>query len=282
MAQEHQTLALQLTGGRFKALAPPLMQMQVDYGAAIFNFDQCAQVPSGPVSVEVENATEQRNSLFVVQYPPDLKAVPLEFKPFLSGKKLLSTQAFRNLFRSEAIGSDEGLAVKDLTYLFTDLEGSTALYDRIGDPAAYALVQRHFDALGEMIAANRGAIVKTIGDAIHASFPDPADAVQAALEMLGALDEFNRITSEKLLLKIGLHKGQSLAVMLNDRIDYFGQAVNIAARVQHMAAGREIYLSQEVYDHPGVHDLLSDHTVTPEKGIMKGVTEKILVYKVMA
>ena len=277
--QEQQTLTLRLSGGRFKALAPPLMQMRVDYGAAIFNFDQCAQIPGGPVSVEVENAMEQRNSLFAVQYPPDLEAVPLEFNPFLSGKKLLSTQTFRNLFRSEAIGSDEGLAVKDLTHLFTDLEGSTALYDRIGDPNAYALVRRHFDALGEVIAFNRGAIVKTVGDAIHASFPDPVDAIRAALEMIGALDEFNRSTSEQLLLKIGLHKGQSLAVMLNDRIDYFGQAVNIAARVQHMAGAREIYLSQELYDHPGVSDLLSDHEVTSEEGIMKGVSEKLLVYR---
>ena len=82
-------------------------------------------------------------------------------QPFLSGKQLLNNQTFRNLFRSEAIGSDEGLAIQDLTYLFTDLEGSTALYDRIGDPNAYALVRRHFDALGEVVAANRGRSLAT-------------------------------------------------------------------------------------------------------------------------
>ena len=98
--------------------------------------------------------------------------------------------------------------------------------------------------------------------------------------MLQALDEFDRTGTEPLLLKVGLHKGHSLAVMLHDRIDYFGQAVNIAARIQNLAAGREICLSQVVYDRPGVGDLLSEVQVEPAEGIMKGVGEKIQVYKV--
>ncbi len=107
---------------------------------------------------------------------------PLHFAPFLSGKRLLTTQTFRDLFRSEVIGS-EGIGVKDIALLFTDLKGSTALYDRIGDLNAFSLVQQHFEQLQSVTARHHGAIIKTIGDAIMAAFVDPADAVEAALDM---------------------------------------------------------------------------------------------------
>ena len=66
----------------------------------------------------------------------------------ISGSRLLTTQTFRNLFRSQVIEATEGIGVRDLTLLFTDLKGSTELYDRIGDLNAYSQVQRHFERCG--------------------------------------------------------------------------------------------------------------------------------------
>ena len=141
----------------------------------------------------------------------------LTMTPFLSGAQLLSNQTFRELFGAETITSGEGLAVKRLTLLFTDLKGSTALYDRIGDMKAFDLVRRHFGYLRECISRNSGALVKTIGDAVMASFVDPRDALRAALEMRARIARFNAGAGRDLIgLKIGLHAGACLAVTLND------------------------------------------------------------------
>ncbi len=115
------------------------------------------------------------------------------------------------------IRASEGLSVKDIALLFTDLKGSTALYDRIGDLNAFALVQQHFDQLQAVTVRHHGAIIKTIGDAVMAAFLDPAEAVKAAIEMREAISTFNRAQPDRaLILKIGLHKGAAIAVTLND------------------------------------------------------------------
>ena len=97
-------------------------------------------------------------------------------------------------------------------------------------------MRAHFRVLHEIVAAEAGAVVKTIGDAVMATFPTPDRAVAAALRMREAMRALNaEQRREDLLLKIGIHEGPCLAVMLNDRQDYFGQTVNIASRVQGLA-----------------------------------------------
>ena len=79
-------------------------------------------------------------------------------------------------------------------------------------------------------------MVKTIGDAVMATFPTPDRALRAAMRMREAMRKINEERgSEDLALNIGLHSGPCLAVMLDDRQDYFGQTVNIASRVQGLA-----------------------------------------------
>ena len=156
------------------------------------------------------------------------------------------TQTFRDFFRSEVIRATEGIAVRDITVLFTDLKGSTALYERIGDLNAYVQVQRHFEQLIDVTVRHQGAVTKTIGDAVMAAFLTPTDALRAALEMREAVEQLNRDRPQRdFILKIGIHKGASIAVTLNERLDYFGQTVNIAARVQHLAGGDEICLTED-------------------------------------
>ena len=252
-------------------------------GGRTFTFDIPAvtQVPAGPVKLSIRNGGRERASAWVVEYPPvPDQAAAIEFMPVLTAKKLLSNQTFRRLFRSETIPASETLQVRDLTYLFTDLKDSTLMYDTVGDVNAYDLVRRHFDALVQVVARNSGAVVKTIGDAIMATFVTPADAVRAGVEMLAVLAEFNLNASADLVIKIGIHRGRSIAVTLNDRIDYFGQDVNIASRIQQLAGAGEIVISGEVYRSPNVVELLERFTVTEEEGIMKGVGEMIPVFRV--
>ncbi len=227
----------------------------------------------GPVVIEARNGTEREALFGVVQIPPGAEDHgPLTFRPFLSGKRLLTTQTFRDHFRSEVVRAAEGLAVRDVSLLFTDLKGSTALYERIGDLNAYVQVQRHFERLLDVTARHNGAVNKTIGDAVMAAFPTPIDAVLAALEMRDAAEALNRGRARRdFILKIGVHCGAAIAVTLNDRLDYFGQTVNIAARVQNLAGGDEICLTEDVRRRPGVAEALAPYPLRVIDAELKGV-----------
>jgi class 3 adenylate cyclase len=241
-------------------------------------------LPSGKLTFDITSSGKKRVVLGVFQFPPNVgRPPPLHFAPFLSGKRLLTTQTFRDLFRSEVIRGSEGLGVKDIALLFTDLKGSTALYDRIGDLNAFSLVQQHFDRLQEVTVRHNGAIIKTIGDAVMAAFLKPADAVQAALDMRSEIASFNERQPDKaLILKIGIHKGAAIAVTQNERLDYFGQTVNIAARVQNLADADEIFVSQDVYEAAGVRAELAAFPVESQTAHLRGVQQELPVFRVGA
>lgn len=277
---ESQRTQIQLDDGKFRVLNRPTGPRDMVIGAGRFAFRQAGDMPSGKHSLEIENRMDERGRFWIVQYPPGFEAFQFEYEPFLSGKRLLITPTFRNLYRTQLVNETEGIAVNDLTYLFTDLKGSTQLYDAVGDGNAYFLVRQHFDTLNKVVQARSGVIVKTIGDAIMAAFEKPQDGVAAALEMVEEMTAFNKNISQPLNLKIGVHKGRSIAVTLNDRIDYFGQNVNIAARVQALADANEVYMSREVMEAPGVSDILKAHHVMSDHVHVKGVSEELEVYRV--
>jgi class 3 adenylate cyclase len=231
----------------------------------------------------VQNITNERGTFCLAVLPPgmELGHAPIHFVPFLTGKRLLTTQTFRDLFRSEVIRASEGIGVRDITLLFTDLKGSTALYDEIGDLNAFALVQQHFDRLQEATVRHGGAVVKTIGDAVMATFGEPEAAVRAAIDMLAEIGAFNRgRPGRELLLKIWIHRGASIAVTLNDRLDYFGQTVNVAARVQALADANEIYLTRDVYELPGVAEILQpSFAVESSLASLRGIHEQMSVFR---
>jgi class 3 adenylate cyclase len=264
------------------ALPPAEERIAIDCG-----LDSCTPgrgtIAPGKVTFVLSSVAKRRLAFGVMQLPPALVArpPPLHFAPYLSGKRLLTTQTFRDLFRSEVTRGSEGLSVKDISLLFTDLKGSTALYDRIGDLNAFALVQQHFDRLQNVTVRHNGAIIKTIGDAVMAAFLKPADAVQAALDMRSEIASFNERQPDKaLILKIGVHMGAAIAVTLNERLDYFGQTVNIAARVQNLAGADEIFVSQDVYDAAGVRDGLAAYAVEPRTAQLRGVQQELPVFRV--
>ncbi|HSC47904.1 MAG TPA: DUF5939 domain-containing protein [Gammaproteobacteria bacterium] len=207
----------------------------------------------------------------------------LSFAPFLTGKRVLTTQTFRDLFRTETIQSSGGLMVKDLVFVFTDIKGSTELYERIGDLKAFALVQQHFETLARVVRRHHGAIIKTIGDAVMATFLSPLDAVNATLDMYRDIAVFNRERGEHgIFLKVGVHRGYAIAVTLNDQLDYFGQTVNIAARVQNLANADEIYVTEEIYGHEGVRHALQALEVEPQSAQLKGISSSQQVYRVLS
>jgi len=258
-------------------VTPRAVPVTLDRGTCVA---ATASVAPGKVVFDVHNAGDRSVVFGILQLPTATFQRPrLSFTPALSGKRLLMAQTFRDFFRSEVISATEGIAVLDVTLVFTDLKGSTALYERIGDLNAYIQVQRHFQHLLDATVRHNGAVTKTIGDAVMAAFSTSADAVRAALEMREAVDQLNRDRPQRdFILKIGVHRGASIAVTLNERLDYFGQTVNIAARVQNLADGDEICITEEVYGAPSVADIIAPYPVAKSEAELKGVSKAVSVY----
>ncbi len=177
--------------------------------------------------------------------------------------QLLSFQEFRDLFTEEYLGSDVQISVGRQTILFSDVVGSTRLYAERGDPGAFADVKRHFTEVYEVVKKNHGAVVKTIGDAAMAAFPSPVEALRASREI------HDRLPPERndlmIRVRISLNTGPCIAVNLNTNIDYFGNTVNLAAKLQACADAGQVAFPKEVLDHPGVRELLSSQNATLEE-----------------
>ncbi len=237
----------------------------------------------GPVRILVENHTEVRALPSVCLANDALHALLSHRRPFLTAKRLLSNQTFRDIYRTDTIDVGQRLKITSLTFLFTDLRGSTELYERVGDLAAFDLVQTHFSILNDIVGAEAGAVVKTIGDAVMATFPTPDRAVAAAMRMREAMLRLNKQRgSDDLLLKIGIHEGPCIAVSLNERQDYFGQTVNIASRVQHLATSHEIFATGSVLDNPRSAELLTVHGLSPVSHpvTLRGITDQIDIFAI--
>ena len=171
--------------------------------------------------------------------------------------RLLSFQAFRDLFAEEYLGAGVQLEVGEQTILFTDMVGSTTFYVQRGDASAFSEVKGHFDALFALVAGHRGAIVKTIGDAAMAAFCNPLDAVKAALAIVAAFAEDRADTPIR--LRVSLHTGPCIAVRIHQGIDYFGGTVNLAAKLQSLAGAGDVVLSRRTHEAPGVAEHLTAH-----------------------
>ena len=193
----------------------------------------------------------------------------------LTAPEVISLQAFRDLFAAATLRPGDEAGVSQVALLFSDLRGSTALYERVGDARAFNMVREHFALLASIVRDHDGAVVKTIGDAVMASFGDPADAVKAAFAMQAA------IKSHDLVLKLGVHAGPSVVVTLNDRLDYFGSTVNMAARLQGQSEGGDIVISRGVADDPAVKPLLAKVGSREENVALKGFATPIGFVRVL-
>jgi class 3 adenylate cyclase len=195
-------------------------------------------------------------------------------------------QEFRDLFSTEVLRPGRQVAIESVTLFFSDLSNSTALYESIGDGPAFGRVGSHFDFLTEHIGRNGGAVVKTMGDAVMAVFQAPEDAVRAALEIQSRFCEFRSSISEgdavPLDLKIGLHHGPALVVNSNDRLDYFGRTVNVAARVASDAPRGHFVMTGDMWEFASVQRLLIEEQaeLTRFESNLRGVEQAFALVRV--
>ncbi|HZS48208.1 MAG TPA: DUF5939 domain-containing protein [Blastocatellia bacterium] len=203
----------------------------------------------------------------------------------VTGLDCATLPAFREFFDTHVLSTTESLKVSNVAILFTDIKGSTQLYEKLGDARAYQAVHRHFEVLFKNVSENEGALIKTIGDAVMASFTQPIQAVRAALEAQQSFAEFRPLmpdVEDMISVKMGIHHGPCLAVTLNDQIDFFGRTVNIAARTQQQAIGGELLLTEATYSDPAVNKLLADKGITAIglQAKLRGLSETFVLYKI--
>lgn len=244
---------------------------------------QTLEMHPGPLRISLENRTDVRVLPTVCIAGEVLHEMLSKRRPFLTANRLLTNQTFRDLYRTDTLDVDQRLKITSLTFLFTDLRASTELYERVGDLVAFDIVRAHFQVLHEIVAAEAGAVVKTIGDAVMATFPTPDRALGAALRMRDAMRQMNEKSGrEDLLLKIGMHTGPCIAVTMNERQDYFGQTVNIASRVQGLAKSQAIFATGVVVDDLKAADLLQSRDLKPvsHNAMLRGIEREIPVYAI--
>ncbi len=129
-----------------------------------------------------------------------------------------------------------------VTVMFTDVEGSTALTDRLGDAQAREIIRTHERLTREALAAHGGSEIKTMGDGFMASFPSATRGLQCAIAIQQALAKHNESAAQPINVRIGLNAGEPIS----ENQDLFGTAVNLAARIAARAAGGEILASNVV------------------------------------
>lgn len=194
---------------------------------------------------------------------------------------------FRELFGGEVLAPDQHVDVGQMTILFTDLVGSTAMYERLGDAAAYGLVRAHFKLLMAAIDKHGGRVVKTVGDAVMAAFDLPEQGAAAGLDCITALRTLttNDGKPSGLRLKVGVHTGACLAIEANGGVDYFGRTVNIAARVESVAAPDELVLSWSMMALPAVRALVDRWRAegagtVVDRRLVKGIAAEVEVTRI--
>jgi len=201
----------------------------------------------------------------------------------LTGESVIAMPAFRRLCPEQLLRPGDDVEIGRVAIMFTDLQGSTKLYDQLGDATAYRLVRDHFAYLSERVQRHNGFIVKTVGDAVMAAFHDPADAVRAVLSMQDEVADFNRGRSDAgIILKIGLHQGSCIAVTVGGVLDYFGSVVNTAARLEHQCRGGEVIISAAVLADPEAGEALSSRTVAEDSATLRGLSEPVRFVRVGA
>lgn len=201
----------------------------------------------------------------------------------LTGDRVIALPAFRRLCPEQLLRPGDDAEIGNVTIMFTDLKGSTQLYQELGDASAYRLVRDHFAFLSERVQRHNGFLVKTVGDAVMAAFHDPADAVRAALAIQDELARFNRDHAEApISLKLGLHAGPCVAVTTADVLDYFGSTVNAASRLEHQCRGGEILLSQAVLADPTARRAIAGRPVIEDEMTLRGLAAPIRFCRVGA
>ncbi|WP_353540022.1 adenylate/guanylate cyclase domain-containing protein [Colwellia sp. KU-HH00111] len=155
--------------------------------------------------------------------------------------------------------------------LFADISGSSALYKSTGNQSAKEMVDFLLDSLTSLVFENNGQIIKNIGDEIMTCFDTCQDCIKTANEM--QLKFCSLLQQPDLALSIGVGFGE----VITDKNDLFGEAVNDAAHLTHVAKGGQILLTDSVYKELG--EATKNNINEFDRVIIKGAMHPSLIYR---
>lgn len=205
-------------------------------------------------------------------------------KNTISGIHIIQNNIFREMMGDEVLQPDQSLEIMHSTILFTDIKSSTEMYSKLGDAVAFRIVRDHFRILFKIIKEYNGVPVKTIGDAVMGVFINEQKALLAALEIQRNIIAYsaNKKNDEKIILKIGIHSGSTIVVTLNGRLDYFGNSVNTAARIQAQALPGEVVISETIFESEQNKKIIGKYVkkVSKNKIILKGIKNEINLFHI--
>ena len=240
--------------------------VEMDVSEVEGDFGELQVAPNAEIVVRQEGGTERH-----------VKIERVGWKSRAATAAVISTLPdFRRLFSGDVLRTGSSLKVGRVSLMFTDLTASTQLYRDVGDAGAFSIVQDHFDLVADLVSMARGTIVKTMGDAVMAVFTSEADALQCAVAIHEAFPKFReeRNAANQCFMKIGVFSGPCYAVTANGVLDYFGQTVNVAARLQAQAGAGEIVMTEEAWNEAKERTLTGisgSETVERFDAALKGV-----------
>jgi class 3 adenylate cyclase len=272
LEQGRYTLRAANIPGSFSLYADAIGSSQVDIRATQYGWPLEGYNVSLQPTLNLINATETDSTFSLERTTWSDQAA--------TAADVTALQVFRDLFATEVVRPGEEISIGSVTLMFTDLRGSTRMYREIGDASAFGRVREHFEILEEAIAGEGGSIVKTMGDAVMASFRQPISALKAVWKAQSIIAERG---DPMLWLKVGLHKGPCIVVNLNDRLDYFGSTVNMTARLPGFSDGGELIFTETFYADPEVRDFISKNipptALSQIRSELKGFDELFTLWK---
>jgi adenylate cyclase len=166
-------------------------------------------------------------------------------------------------------------ATKLCAILFADVSGSTSLYEKLGDQRALAAIESVLSELRKSIGFQHGRVVKTIGDEVMAVFETADFAMQAACDMQNRVAAVGPTDIVRLAIRVGFHFGPAI----EEKGDFFGDAVNTAARMAGLAKGGQIISDGPTVD--ALSPLLRASTRELDAMPVKGKQDEIRIFEVI-
>ena len=250
--------------------------------AAIMAFDVTEQLPE--VTTPTLILHPRQSKLLAVEVSRALAAQMLNARLVLlegesnatflgKGRAQAVVQAVENfLGEGEKVRAEAALPATTITILFTDLEGHTAMMQRLGDATGRDVLREHERVSREALRAHGGTEVKTIGDSFMASFPSAQEAVECAIALQRAFASME-CAGERLRIRVGINAGEPIA----DEDDLFGSSVILASRTKEKAAGGEVLVTDVVRQLVSGKGFLFVDRGEME---MKGFEEPVRLYEV--
>ncbi len=159
--------------------------------------------------------------------------------------------------------------------MFSDVAGSTALYDKFGDTKAKAIIENCINLMADITKRYKGVVIKTIGDEIMCRFPTAEDGINACCSIQEAVSILTGPDDNPMAVRIGIHAGEAI---LDDN-DVFGDAVNVAARMTGIAKARQIITTEDTYNQ--LSEDLQEMAREFDTTSVKGKQEQITIYDVV-